>query len=125
MDPASLAATVRNAVFASTQFRAGYDEGTVDDFLDELVRAVEGGASGAEVAAMASNAQFTMTSMQRGYECGDVDTLLDEVVRQASGEDPTVRTPAPPTVAGTHGSSSASPESSGLGARLLRVLRGN
>lgn len=129
MDPAMLAETVRNAAFASTQFREGYDEGAVDDFLDELVRAVEHGASGAEVVAMASNAHFPMTSMRRGYDCGNVDDLLDEVVRQAS--DSGAVSPSTPARANQeHRVPAAAPASadqgrSGLGARLLRVLRGD
>lgn len=115
MDPTTLAETIRSAAFRSTQFRDGYDEGAVDEFLDELVRAVEGGASGTEVAAIASSATFPMTSMRRGYDCGDVDGLLDEVLRQASGRDATSpRTPAP-----------VSQERRGLGARLLRLVRGD
>ncbi|WP_353950921.1 DivIVA domain-containing protein [Knoellia sp. S7-12] len=121
MNPATLAETVRNAVFRSTQFRAGYDEGAVDDLLDELVRAVENGSSGTEVAAIASSAKLPTTSMRRGYDTADVDEFLGEVVRQASDPAATSpRTPAPASVPVT-----ASQGRSGLGARLLRVLRGD
>ncbi|EAP97428.1 hypothetical protein JNB_18198 [Janibacter sp. HTCC2649] len=124
MDPVTLVSTVRNAAFGSTQFRSGYDEVAVDQFLDELVRAVERGSSGTEVAAIASSARLPTTSMRRGYDCGDVDALLDEVVRQASGSDET-----PPRSAAAAAAVSVpatiSEERSGLGARLLRVLRGD
>ena len=115
MNPATLAETVRNAAFGSTQFRGGYDEDAVDQLLDELVRAVENGSSGTGVAAIASNAKLPMTSVRRGYDRGDVDAFLNEVVRQASDPATTSpRTPAP-----------VSPERSGLGARLFRLVRGD
>ena len=132
MDPVTLAETVRNVVFTPTQFRAGYDEGAVDDLLDELVDAIEAGSSGSEVAAIASNAQIPMSSMRRGYDCANVDDFLDEVVRQASDSttDTTARpvtsappvTTAPPVAPGSANAPGA--ERSGLGSRLLRVLRG-
>jgi DivIVA domain-containing protein len=115
MDPATLAATVRGAVFTSTQFRAGYDEGAVDDLLDELVHAVETGSSGAEVAAIATNTQLPITSMRRGYDRGDVDDFLQDVVRQASD----LVAGSPPAAV------PAAQERAGLGGRLLRLLRGD
>lgn len=115
MDPTSLADTIRNAVFTPTQFRAGYDEVAVDELLDEIVRAVERGSSGSEIANLAGNAKLAMTSMRRGYDCGGVDDLLDEVVRQATGVAAAPRpTPAPEPQ-----------ERGGLGARLLRLMRGD
>jgi len=122
MNPVTLAETVRNAVFGSTQFRPGYDEGAVDDLLDELVRAVEAGSS-SEVVAIARNAQLPMTSMRRGYDCGNVDDFLDDVVRQASDTDTdtvTMSSPAPRAPVPVP----ASQERSGFGARLLRAMRG-
>lgn len=116
MDPTTLAETVRNAVFHSTQFRDGYDEGAVDGLLDELVRALENGSSASEVAAIVSSAKLPTTSMRRGYDRGEVGAFLDEVVRQASG----LVTTAPPRMPAP-----VPHESSGLGARLLRVLRGD
>ncbi|MFC7491510.1 MULTISPECIES: DivIVA domain-containing protein [unclassified Knoellia] len=121
MDPATLAETIRSAAFGTTQLRGGYDEVATDQLLDELVRAVQGGASGTDVAAIASNAKLPTTSMRRGYEYGEVDAFLDEVVRQATGAgaptDAPVTSQPPPVTAGR--------ERPALGARLVRLLRGD
>ncbi|MEO6021115.1 MAG: DivIVA domain-containing protein [Knoellia sp.] len=135
MDPTTLAETLRSAAFAPTQFRAGYDEGAVDQLLDELEAAVQAGSSGAEVADIASSAALPMTSMRRGYDCGDVDDFLDEVVRQSSvpattgqmstGQEPKGQVPTQPRMfAPAEASVPASPQRRGLGTRLLGLMRG-
>lgn len=118
MDAATLADTIRNVAFRPTQFRGGYDEVAVDQLLDDLERAVTGGAPGTEVASIVSRATLPATSMRRGYDRDDVDAFLADVSRQATGLAPQPsRTPAAPMP--------AAQERVGFGSRLLRLLRGD
>ncbi|GGF33099.1 hypothetical protein GCM10011519_03210 [Marmoricola endophyticus] len=75
-----LAQRVRAAVFPQVRWREGYRMSEVDDFLAELVAALDGGRP---VAAMAEAVRFTPVRLSPGYDMGAVDTLLEEV---AAGE---------------------------------------
>ena len=76
---------VLNARFAQTQFREGYDEREVDEFLDSVVIALRHYANGGDTAsaplsaARITGATFTVTSFRRGYARSDIDALLDDV----------------------------------------------
>ena len=130
---------VLNVRFAQTQFRDGYDEREVDDFLDAVVVALRYYAEGRPASAAPLTAvkvermRFTPTRLRRGYDHADVDAFLGDVahtLRQhesgagavvGSGS-PTVPSPSPgrPSPAAP----TATGETEPFGRRILRLLRG-
>ena len=97
---------VRNKRFTQTQFRRGYDEREVDDFLDLIADAIgsrldalhaEGArASSSETtfqfdAASVAARKFTQTQLRRGYDEKEVDDFLDEVIRSLKSLDEALR----------------------------------
>ena len=80
-----LADEVRNVRFTPVRFREGYDMSEVDDFLDQVVAALE---SGAPVADLVEHARFTPVRMREGYDMADVDDFLARVVARAGGQEP-------------------------------------
>lgn len=130
---------VLGSTFTQTHLTEGYDERDVDEFLDRAVGALrhhEQGASGP--AGLTSEgvrkARFTPTRVRRGYDMGEVDAMLDEVAAALAGHE-TAAAPDPgsaddaPVSAGRARSTSSpaattAPRPS-LGARILRVLRGD
>ena len=76
---------VLNTTFTQTQFRRGYDEREVDDFLDRAVVALRHHESGLPVAEAPMSSRdvegvrFTQTQLRRGYDEEEVDTLLADL----------------------------------------------
>ena len=76
---------VLNTTFTQTQFRQGYDEREVDDFLDRAVVALRHHESGRSVAEAPMSSRdveggrFTQTQFRRGYDEEEVDTLLADL----------------------------------------------
>jgi len=76
---------VLNTTFTQTQFRRGYDEREVDDFLDRAVVALRHHESGRPVAEAPMSSRdveggrFTQTQFRRGYDEEEVDTLLADL----------------------------------------------
>jgi len=76
---------VLNTTFTQTQFRRGYDEREVDDFLDRAVVALRHHESGRPVAEAPMSSRdvegvrFTQTQLRRGYDEEEVDTLLADL----------------------------------------------
>lgn len=75
-------------VFTATQFREGYDQREVDDFLDvavETLRHYERGGSRASLPANAVSADgvrqvtFTISQVRRGYDEREVDATLTKL----------------------------------------------
>src|SRR6478735_5005246 len=75
MDRTSLADELRAARFRTTQFRTGYDEGSVDDLIDLLAGQLVAGAADHEIVATVEASRFPTTTARRGYETADVDAL--------------------------------------------------
>ncbi len=98
MDRTSLADELRAARFRTTQFRTGYDEGSVDDLLDLLAGQLVAGAADHEIVATVEASRFPTTTARRGYETADVDALLARVTSTLGGT---------ATTRSTHGSSGA------------------
>ena len=73
---------VLNTTFTQTQFRRGYEEREVDDFLDRAVVALRHHESGRPVAEAPMSSRdvegvrFTQTQLRRGYDEEEGDTLL-------------------------------------------------
>lgn len=135
---------VVGATFTQTQFREGYDEQEVDDLLDEAAAALrhhEGGhvaGSAPLTSRRVAEARFTATTLRRGYDQGEVDAFLDDLRHtlrhhESGGGVPTPSTqpaPATPTrsTPGVPSRQDLPPGVRGhesLGARVLRVLRGD
>lgn len=75
---------VLNQKFSATKFRLGYDVESVDDFLDEVVRALTSWASGVRPALTAEGVRaprFPATKFREGYSQEEVDDFLNEVAR--------------------------------------------
>jgi DivIVA domain-containing protein len=114
---------VTNQSFTPTQFRHGYDERQVDDFLDQVVETLryyeQGGRLGEQAPASPARPDFTPTTGRRGYDKREVDDFLDQVVETLRyyqrGGRPVAQAPA----------SSARTKSEGLGQRATRWLRGD
>ena len=76
---------VLNTTFTQTQFRRGYEEREVDDFLDRAVVALRHHESGRPVAEAPMSSRdvegvrFTQTQLRRGYDEEEVDTLLADL----------------------------------------------
>lgn len=125
---------LRAARFAQTQFAPGYDEREVDTFLDRATAALErleaGGAPGSAGLTVADvrAARFTPTRMRRGYDMADVDAVLDAVAAtlEAAGDGSATAAPvAAKPAAGAAPAAGAVTPREGLGARILRTLRGD
>jgi len=77
---------VRNVRFSNTKFRAGYDQGEVDDFLDRVESHLR--ADGADRSARAItdeavvNQRFRGTKFRAGYDQDEVDDFLDRIVTE-------------------------------------------
>lgn len=121
---------VLNLTFTQTQFRRGYDEREVDDFLDEVVAALRHHESGAGPARLTADAvrarRFTQTQLRRGYEEQEVDEVLERVAATLAAHEGGTAPPRRTSAAGR----AASPAPTGapapsLRARVLRVLRGD
>ena len=137
---------VLNVTFTQTQFREGYDEREVDDFLDRATAALRHHEKGLPAAAApmssrdVSSARFSETKLRRGYDQEQIDAFLDDVVGtleqyESGGAGPDARVPS------TSGDSADRPLSAGprvhevkggflieeesWGSRLLRKLRGD
>lgn len=127
MDHNALADELLNARFHTTQFRNGYAEREVDYLIATIVGQVRAGASAAEVEATVSTAMFPTTGFRRGYDIQEVDDFLDDVVRRvATLESPGSDAAAESKPAEREPTQSAliEPEP-GLGAKLLRMIRGS
>ena len=76
---------VLNTTFTQTQFRRGYDEREVDDFLDRAGVAPRPHEAGPRVAEAPMSSRdvegvrFTQTQLRRGYDEEEVDTLLADL----------------------------------------------
>jgi DivIVA domain-containing protein len=128
------ASDVEKATFGQTQFREGYDEREVDQFLDAVVVALRYYADGGVAASAplsadrAAEATFSVTSFRRGYDRNDIDALLGDVVH-------TLRTLEGGRAVSSEGTSTAPPREAipnpvtrppaSAGSRLLRFLRGD
>lgn len=78
-DTDRLIGLVRNVMFATTRMQVGYDEGQVDQFLDQTIVALrENKARPSEVRA----AQFSTTRMRPGYRQPEVDAFLDRLASE-------------------------------------------
>ncbi|MGG5257706.1 DivIVA domain-containing protein [Phycicoccus avicenniae] len=127
---------VLDAKFTQTQFAEGYDEREVDGLLDAVVTALRhhesgSGADGVLTSAAVRGATFTPTRMRRGYAAADVDALLEraaDALAAHEGAGGEAAEPAPARVdAGGPGPErvpAAGGSREGVGARLLRLLRG-
>ena len=75
---------VTNQSFTPMQFRHGYDERQVDDFLDQVVETLryyeQGGRLGEQAPASPARPDFTPATGRRGYDKREVDDFLDQVV---------------------------------------------
>lgn len=136
-----LSEDVLDATFTQTQFRTGYDEREVDDFLDRATAALrhhEKGLPAADAPLSSqdvSGARFTQTQLRRGYDQQEVDTFLEDLAgtlrqHEAGGGAPAVTgssTPNIPTPAprGHPVSGGILHEDELWGSRLLRRLRGD
>lgn len=113
---------VRSAAFTTTQFRGGYDEREVDDFLDRVIAALEDHERGAKPTLTSADVRaaiFATTSFRRGYDAADVDRLLQEAITTLEHyERGGARPPAPPAPP-------AAPRGEGAAARIGRWLRGD
>ena len=98
MDRTSLADELRAARFRTTQFRTGYDEGSVDDLIDLVAGQLDAGVADHEIVATVEASRFPTTTARRGYETADVDALLARVTSTLGGT---------ATTRSTHGSSGA------------------
>jgi DivIVA domain-containing protein len=108
---------VVNAPFTQTQFRGGYDERDVDEFLDVIVdqlQRYERGDRSAPVLTLASlgTHHYLNTSLRRGYARPEVEQLIASVAEtlgyyEAGG----APLPAPPP-----------PVRQGIGRRLVSWL---
>lgn len=121
---------VLRSTFTQTQFRDGYDEGQVDDLLDAVAEALRAHEEAGPpprrplTAADVRASRLSVTRMRRGYEMGEVDALLERAAEAlaaregdgAAGRPAPAASAAPPAATGPR---------EGLGARLLRVLRGD
>lgn len=136
---------VLNTSFTQTQFREGYEEREVDEFLDDVVaslRHLDGaGGSGGDAprrlltADAVGAVRFTPTRYRRGYDMAEVDALLERVVaelatREGGGHPSPApvdgRAAAPAAATATTTATGPTPVSGGgLGARVLRLLRGD
>lgn len=126
---------VQNATFTQTQFRRGYDEREVDDFLDRATAALRHHEQGLTAAAAplssqdVSGVRFTQTQLRRGYDEQEVDTFLDDLVHslrpyEAGGAAPAVSM-ATSSPRGHEYEGGILHEEESWGARLLRKLRGD
>lgn len=134
---------VQNATFTQTQFRRGYDEREVDDFLDRATAALRHHERGLPASAAplssqdVSGVRFTQTQFRRGYDEEEADTFLEDLARtleqyERGGAAPAV--PGPPSPSPNVATSAPRGheyeggilhEEESLGARLLRTLRGD
>lgn len=121
---------VLRSTFTQTQFRDGYDEGQVDDLLDAVAEALRAHEEAGPpprrplTAADVRASRLSVTRMRRGYEMGEVDALLEraaEALAAREGE----RASGPVVPATSAAQPAATGPREGLGARLLRVLRGD
>ncbi|GIL35123.1 DivIVA domain-containing protein [Phycicoccus sp. DTK01] len=121
---------VRRSTFTQTQFRDGYDEGEVDDLLDavaDALRAHEGAGPPRRrplTAADVRASRLSVTRMRRGYEMGEVDALLERAAEALAAHEGERAGGRPAPAASTTPPAATGPRE-GLGARLLRVLRGD
>lgn len=120
MDRARLVAELLNARFQTTQFRSGYDEAEVDDFVDVVVSDLQSGVPGIDLVDRIERAGFSTTTFRRGYDCMDVDALLDRVMDALKAEP--VGVPVPEFVP-AHASPSGDRRS--ITARVMSALRGD
>ncbi|MBM6402513.1 DivIVA domain-containing protein [Phycicoccus sonneratiae] len=130
---------VQNTHFTQTQFREGYDEREVDDLLDEVVatlRHLDGSSATAPrrplTAAAVRDRRLSVTSFRRGYDVREVDALLARVADALAEREASRSTTATGKAASDSRPVTVDPAFSatpgpreGLGARLLRVLRGD
>ncbi|MFE6969974.1 DivIVA domain-containing protein [Isoptericola sp. NPDC057653] len=91
----SLAVEILAKRFATTRLREGYDPSDVDDLLDQVVRAVEGGT---DVAALVDGARFASTTFREGYDMTEVDDYLDEIKERVASAGETAAADAAPSV---------------------------
>ena len=139
---------VVGATFTQTQFREGYDEGEVDDLLDEAAAALRHHEAGRPAGSApltsrrVAEARFTATKYRRGYDQGEIDAFLVDLRHTLRHHESGggVCTPSTPTAPATS-TARAKPSTPGvrsredlppgvrghesLGARALRVLRGD
>ncbi|QKE83521.1 DivIVA domain-containing protein [Arthrobacter sp. NEB 688] len=140
---------VLTSTFTQTQFRDGYDEGQVDDLLDAVAETLRAHAGTGRpprrplTAAGLRASRLSVTRMRRGYDMAEVDALLeraatalDALERGGAPAGAAAPPTAPPTASPPSAPSGAlaapsgalaapSGPREGLGARLLRVLRGD
>lgn len=120
---------VLNTSFTQTQFREGYDERQVDDYLDDVVEAMRHlddpsrpqprrRLTSDDVRAV----RLTTTRYRRGYDMGEVDTLLEQVAVALAEREGGARPTSPPLDRAWATSDTAR---RGLGSRLLGLLRGD
>jgi len=70
---------IQTSTFGITRLNAGYDERSVDDFLDEVVRIFAAGQLPDPVELR--DATFSTTRLRPGYAIPDVRALLDEIAQ--------------------------------------------
>lgn len=70
---------VVGTMFETTRLRDGYDQDTVDRFLDECVAALRG--DGPLTATDVREARFPATRFRDGYDMEEVDAVLERIAR--------------------------------------------
>ncbi len=125
---------VLEATFTQTQFREGYDEREVDEFLDDVVATLRRHEGSGPAGAFRirseglESVRFSVTKLRRGYDQGEIDAFLADVLHtlrhHESGGAPPPHAVPTGTEAPASSSTSAVVEPESWGARLLRALRG-
>ena len=75
-----VAERVERARFSPVRLVAGYDQGQVDDLLDQLVTAAKHGRG---LRSLVESARFDRTRLREGYAMGEVDTFLADLAAYA------------------------------------------
>lgn len=130
MDRTSLADELRAARFRTTQFRTGYDEGSVDDLIDLVAGQLDAGVADHEIVVTVEASRFPTTTARRGYETADVDALLARVTSTLGGTATTRSTHGSPgagetgDTSDTSGTRSTSSSGADLPSALIEPPRG-
>jgi DivIVA domain-containing protein len=82
-DAKTLIERIRTATFSTVRLKPGYDEESVDKFLDRLVADL--GDDGRLDPAAVRDVKFPQTRLRPGYVEEDVDAFLDKVIARAAG----------------------------------------
>lgn len=77
--PDAMLARLRNAQFATTTLRPGYDQADVDRFLDRAAAALNGAGAPLTPEEVRA-ARFATSRLRNGYDEDQVDALLDELI---------------------------------------------